>query len=106
MRRVSAREILDEARRKFIQSFNDKASEVILDERGMGMGYDGIIVSFHKSYSEYIDFRSWIKHMPFIDATRLDSFLIDLNADMHHRYLTFSHLAKHVLQTNQERSKD
>jgi DNA-binding Lrp family transcriptional regulator len=99
-------EMLDEARRKFIKSFNERAFEVILDERGSGMEYDGIIVSFHRSYSEYADFKRWIKQMPFIDASRLDSFLIDLNDKVHHRYLTFSFLAKHILQTPKSMNKD
>jgi hypothetical protein len=64
------------------------------------MEYDGVIVSFHRSYSEYADFKRWIKQMPFIDASRLDSFLIDLNDKVHHRYLTFSYLAKHILQNS------
>lgn len=91
-------DMLDEARRKFVKDFNDSAFEVILDERGMGMGYDGVIVSFHRNYSEYADFRKWIAQMPFINARKLDSFVIDLNDKVHHRYFTFSYLAKHLLQ--------
>ncbi len=97
--------MLDEARRKFIQSFNEEAFEVILDEKGMGLGYDGIIVSFHRNYSEYIDFKRWVAEMPFIDANRLDSFLIDLNDKAHHRYLTFSYLAKDLLQTSKQKER-
>jgi len=98
-------EMLDEARRKFVESFNETAFEVVLDERGRGMEYDGIIVSFHRSYSEYNDFKRWMKQMPFIDASKLDSFLIDLNDKVHHRYLTFSYLAKHLL-TVQKQEKE
>jgi DNA-binding Lrp family transcriptional regulator len=93
-----APELLDDARRKFIQSFNQEAFEVVLDERGMGMGYDGIIVSFHRNYTEYVKFKEWLKRMPFIDTQKLDSFLIDLNDEVHHRYLTFSYLAKDLMQ--------
>jgi DNA-binding Lrp family transcriptional regulator len=99
-------ELLDETRRKFVKSFNETAFEVILDERGRGMEYDGVIVSFHRNYSEYADFKRWIKQMPFIDASRLDSFLIDLNDKVHYRYLTFSYLAKHVLRNLKNTSKD
>jgi DNA-binding Lrp family transcriptional regulator len=95
-------EMLDEVRKEFVKSFNDTAFEVILDERGMGMGYDGIIVSFHRSYSEYVDFKRWVGDMPFINSSKLDSFLIDLNDGVHHRYLTFSYLAKHLLQAPNE----
>jgi DNA-binding Lrp family transcriptional regulator len=99
-------EMLDEARRKFVESFDHPALEVILDERGTGMGYEGIIVSFHRSYSEYADFKRWIAQMPFINARRLDSFLLDLTDKVHHRYLTFSYLAKHLLQTPKNRAKN
>jgi DNA-binding Lrp family transcriptional regulator len=92
--------LLDEARRKFVQSLNETAFEVILNERGMGMGHDGVIVSFHRGYSEYVGFKRWIAEMPFIEASKLDSFLIDLNDKVHFRYLTFSYLAKHLLQTS------
>ena len=99
-------EVLDDIRREFIKNFNETALEVILDERGRGMEYDGIIVSFHRTYSEYADFKRWMKQMPFIDASKLDSFLIDLNDKVHHRYLTFSYLAKHVTQTPKNSNKD
>lgn len=99
-------EMLEEARKKFVRNFDDSAFEVILDKRGMGMGYDGIIVSFHRSFSEYADFKRWIKQMPFINASKLDSFLLDLNDKVHHRYLTFSYLAKHLLQTPKNRNRD
>ena len=94
--------MLDEARRKFVQSFNEEAFEVILDERGIGMEYDGVIVSFHRDYSEYVKFRRWMAGMPFIDASKLESFLIDLNDKVHHRYLTFSYLSKHLKQTSEQ----
>lgn len=97
--------MLGEARRKFVQSFNEGAYEVILDERGMGLGYDGIIVSFHRDYSEYLGFKRWVAEMPFIEVNKLDSFLIDLNDEVHHRYLTFSYLAKHLLQTSKQKER-
>ena len=93
-------EVVDEARRRFVESFNNEAFEVVLEKKGIGMGYDGIIVSFHRSYSEYADFKKSVKKMPFIDVNRLDSFVLDLNDKVHHRYLTFSYLAKHLLQSS------
>jgi DNA-binding Lrp family transcriptional regulator len=95
--------MLNEARRKFVQSFNEEAFEVILDERGMGLGYDGVIVSFHRDYAEYAQFKRWLAEMPFIDAAKLDSFIIDLNDKVHHRYLTLSYLAKHLTQTQRQK---
>ena len=34
---------------------------------------------------------------PFLDHGATSSFLIDLNDDLHYRYLTFSTLARHLL---------
>lgn len=99
-------EMLDEARRKFVESFNDEAFEVILDERGIGLGYDGVIVSLHRNYSEYLTFKNWVAQMPFLDMQKLNSFLIDLNDEVHHRYLTFSFLAKHLTQTPNRKDPD
>ena len=92
------KEKLDEARRKFIRDFDDTSFEIILDVRGLGMEHDGAIVSVHRSYSEYVDFRNRLLHMPFVDPSKFESFLIDLNDEAHHRHLTLSYLAKHLLQ--------
>jgi DNA-binding Lrp family transcriptional regulator len=97
---------IDDARREFVKNFDDVSFEIILDVAGMGMGYDGAIVSFHRSYSEYADFRRRLTQMTFADPSKFESFLIDLNDERHHRHLTFSFLSKHVLQTLQKRSKD
>jgi DNA-binding Lrp family transcriptional regulator len=101
-------EKIGEARRAFKESFDDRAFEVVLNERGIGLGYDGIVVSFHSDYAEYADFKRWMKQLPFINASRLDSFIIDLNDELHFRYLTFSYLAQHLLQApdgNEDRSR-
>jgi DNA-binding Lrp family transcriptional regulator len=91
-------EMIEETRRELKKSFDETAFQVVLNERGMGLSYAGIIVSFHRDYAEYADFKRWMKQLPFINASRLDSFIIDLNDKLHFRYLTFSYLAQHLLQ--------
>lgn len=100
-------EMIEETRREFKKSFDETAFQVVLNERGIGMNYAGIVVSFHRDYAEYADFKRWVKQLPFINASRLDSFIIDLNDKLHFRYLTFSYLAQHLLQAPQtERRTD
>lgn len=89
---------IDEERRKFVKGFDDPSLEIVLDVRGLGMGHDGTIISFHRSYSEYNEFRKRLLQMPFVDPTTFETFLIDLNDEAHHRLLTFSYLARHLLQ--------
>jgi DNA-binding Lrp family transcriptional regulator len=97
---------IDEARREFMKNFNDVSFEIILDVAGIGIGFDGAIVSFHRSYSEYADFKKRLAQMAFADPSKFESFLIDLNDERHRRHLTFSLLSKHILQTLQKETKD
>jgi hypothetical protein len=62
----------------------------------MGGGYDGVIVSFHRSYSEYAKIIERIRQYPFVDDSATLSFLVDLNDKIQYRYFTFSSLAKHL----------
>lgn len=94
---------LEEARNTFKQSFEEGPFDIILSERGLGMRYDGIVVSFHRDYAEYAEFKKWMQQMPFIDSSRLDSFLIDLNDKIHYRYLTFSYLGRNIPKFSKKR---
>jgi DNA-binding Lrp family transcriptional regulator len=91
-------EKIEEARRTFREKFMDASLEVVLNERGIGLGYDGIAVSFHRSYGEYADFKRRMLQMPFVNPSKVESFIIDLNDSVHYRYLTFSYLAQHILK--------
>lgn len=94
---LSAEEV-EKARQISMKDMIEKApDEIVLFERGMGGGYDGIIISFHKNYSDYIRIIGRIKEYPFVDASATLSFLIDLNEKIHYRYFTFSTLAKYLL---------
>jgi DNA-binding Lrp family transcriptional regulator len=99
-------EKINDARREFVKNFVEMSSEIILDMAGLGMGHDGAILSFHRSYSEYVDFKKRIEQMTFADPSKFETFLIDLNDKRHHRDLTFSFLSKDILKTLQKRSKD
>jgi DNA-binding Lrp family transcriptional regulator len=68
---------------------------VVMFVRGMGLGYTGVMVSFHKDYSSFSAFSEIIKRQyPIVEST---SFLIDLKDDVRYRPLTFATLAKHIL---------
>ena len=92
-------EKMDAARREFLNNFDEVSLEIILDVRGIGMEHDGAIVSFHRNYSEYSDFKKRLMKTLFVNPSSLESFLVDLNDEAHHRHLTLSYVAKHLLQT-------
>jgi hypothetical protein len=71
--------------------------EIVLFNRGMGGEYNGVIISFHRSYSDYSKLIGRIREYPFVDSSATLSFIVDLNDKIQYRYFTFSTLAKHLL---------
>jgi DNA-binding Lrp family transcriptional regulator len=78
----------------------------IMLERGMGMGYDGVFLSFHEDYSSFSNHENWLKQFDFVDVAGTQSFLIDLKDTLHYRSLTFSTLAKHILTLPASQKKE
>jgi len=94
---LSAEE-LEKARQITINDMSERTpNEVVLFNRGMGGGYTGVLVSFHKNYSDYVKLVEKVKEYPFVDSSATFSFIVDLKDKTQYRYFTFSTLAKHVL---------
>ena len=71
--------------------------DTVVALRGIGFGYDAVILSFHESYSAYQERIKEIKQFPYIDVERITSFLVDLTDKAQYRPLTLSTLADHLL---------
>jgi hypothetical protein len=96
-------EEIEKARQIAMKDMTENApDEIVLFYRGMGGGYDGVIVSFHKSYSSYTRLIERMKGYPFVDTSATLHFLVDLNDKIQYRYFTFSTLAKHLLTIQQK----
>jgi DNA-binding Lrp family transcriptional regulator len=74
-------------------------SEIVMFERGIGMDFDGVLIAMHKDYSSYTKLKDRIKEYDFVDHLRTDSFIIDLQDEVHYRYITFSTLAENLLKS-------
>jgi DNA-binding Lrp family transcriptional regulator len=98
---VSASE-MEEAIKRAQEKASSVPSNVVLIERGIGLKYDSFMGSFHKDYSSYTKLISEIKKNPYVDLARMESFIVNLDDEIHYRNLTFSTLAKHLLETNQK----
>jgi DNA-binding Lrp family transcriptional regulator len=79
--------------------------EVIVAERGRGLGYHAVFISFHRSYQAYIDYMDNLKKMKFLEFPEFESFLISLDDKIHFRYLTLSTLAKCLMQLKEEKEE-
>jgi len=76
---------------------------VVLIHRGIGLGYDSIIVSFHQNYASYDEFRNHVKHSMGESITEVNTFLINLEDDT--LPPTFSFLARQLLKANNTTKK-
>lgn len=101
---LSAEE-MEKARQISLKDMAEGApNEIVLFNRGMGEKYTGVLVSFHKSYTDYTKLLGRIKEYSFVDTSATLSFIVDVNDKIQYRYFTFSTLAKHLLETNQEKA--
>ena len=91
-----------DVRKKALEIVEQSPCELVMAEGGMGIGYDGMTVSFHKDYPAYVEFKSWLRQALPLKATKIDSFLVDLRDKIHYRALTFATLAKHLLTLREE----
>ncbi len=98
---LSAEEI-ERARRLSKETLKTGPFEVVMVERGMGMGYDGVFLSLHEDYASYLKFKDWLKQFAFLEWSKIDSFIISLDDEVHYRPLTFATLAKHLLTLKEE----
>jgi DNA-binding Lrp family transcriptional regulator len=89
---------MEEARKRALKEAPSVPPNVVLIERGIGLNYDSFMASFHKDYASYTELARQLKTSPYIDTSRMESFLVNLDDKVHYRYLTFSTLAKHLLE--------
>lgn len=96
----------EEAKKWAIEQGSLVASNIVLIERGIGLGYDSFMASFHEDYKSYTELMNQVKNSPYLDGARFDSFIVNLDDEVHYRYLTFSTLAKHLLTMQEPKKKE
>ena len=84
------------------ESLSNSRFVILLLERGLGLGRDAVMVCLYKDYTSYAEHKNVIRKFPYIDASDVDSFLIDLCDDVHYRYLSFASLAKDLRSVAQK----
>lgn len=73
--------------------------ETIMAERGIGLGYGSVILSYERDYSSYLEFVGRLKKFQHLDLGNIQSFLVDLTDPVHYRHLTFAPLARYILDS-------
>lgn len=68
----------------------------LLLESGSGLGSDGVIITLHRSFSDFTKQMRYVKEHSLLNTENVESFLIDLKAKFHYRSLTLSLIADDI----------
>lgn len=95
---ANAKEIVE---KKIVQS----PFGIVMLERGLGLGYDGVIISFYEDYATYADHKNTLKQFPYLKFFDIETFLISLDDEIRYRPLSLTHLADQLRLRNNGGSK-
>jgi DNA-binding Lrp family transcriptional regulator len=98
-------EEIKEIRNKIREKLKTAPNEIVQFQKGTGLDYHGVIVSFHKDYAESRRFVDWIRTLNFVELDDMNQFIIRLDDEVQFRPLTFKTLAKHLLNPKQEKNE-
>jgi DNA-binding Lrp family transcriptional regulator len=88
---------LDEFKKMHYQALENNPSVVMFIKRGMGLGYDAVIVSLHPDYGSCDKFRSFIRQQMSDRITDMDTFLVSLEEETNSLPISFYALATQLL---------
>lgn len=99
------KETAERTRRLMMEGAEKVQTGFVMIERGRGLGFDAVIITFHKDYSSYSKFIRWLKQIhptELVEVEKIDSFLIDLDDEVRYFPLSFSALAEDLTLQAQE----
>ena len=99
-------EKIKKAKKILSESFEKGPFEIVMAERGMGCGYNALMISVHRDYRSFMELTNWAQQFVSLELAEIDSFLIDLADEVHYRPLTFSSVAKHLLTPKDKKKKE
>jgi hypothetical protein len=105
LKRLLGPKDIEKARETVRQSVADGEFGMLMAERGLGLGYDGVFISLYKSYSDYSRHMDAIKQCPSIELSSSDSFLISMDNSIRCLPFTLKEYASLLLNAEDERSR-
>jgi DNA-binding Lrp family transcriptional regulator len=102
LKKTLSQEELEKVREVTKQKVMESSHAIVMLERGLGLGYDGVIMAFYKDYSEHLEHVKVLHRYPFLGLYGMESFLISLEDKLHYRPLTLSALARSQLETKRK----
>ncbi len=96
-------ENLEEIRKHAKDAEEQNPSPTIVAMRGIGCDSDQVSIAFHRDYSEFTRYLTYMRSFPHLKIEEIKSFLVDLQDTGHLRYLTFLPLAEYMLKSTEAR---
>jgi DNA-binding Lrp family transcriptional regulator len=90
-------EQLEKAKKMAVDKLRESSFGFILFKTGMGLGYDGVLASFHEDYASFDKLRSEMKKSTEPGIIEMEVFLTSMDDEARYVPLTFSLLARHLL---------
>jgi DNA-binding Lrp family transcriptional regulator len=95
-----------EAQRKGLQRLRSGESpEIVMAERGVGLGWDTMLLAYTRNYSEYAKLVQSAKRYQHLEMDEVESFIVNLSDDIHYREFSYSTLANHLLTVQYRAAK-
>jgi DNA-binding Lrp family transcriptional regulator len=88
---------LGDYREMHYQAFSKEPNAIMIIKRGMGLGYDAVIISLHQDYSSCDKFRTFIRQSMTERVTGMDTFLVSLEEEQNSIPFSFNLLATQML---------
>ena len=87
---------------KRVHEFISKHPEIVFASSGQGLEMTRIVITIHRSYSDYVTFRRKLETEWGEYIERLETFTISLKSDQIIRELTFKHLFNSLTINNEQ----
>jgi DNA-binding Lrp family transcriptional regulator len=84
------------------ESLKENPFDTIMIASGNGLGYSGVTMSFHKSYTSYEKFRERLSRYAKFGLSEIGVFMMSLSDEAQILPLTLSILARHLATTKEE----
>ncbi len=81
---------------KKLHAFLDKHKNIIFTSNGQGFGMERMMISVHKSYSDYVKLMRAVREEWGGYLSKTESFLVSLQGDVVGRKLSFDHFADYL----------
>ncbi len=95
----------DEFRRMHYEALAKNPNALIIARRGMGLGYDAVIVSLHPDYSSCDKFREFTRQTMGERIADMDTFLVNLEEEKNSLPISFAMFASQILALSEKEKK-